>query len=127
MHTSNKKKFNEISAKEFDEWCDRWYDFDYDYDCGPSCSCCALPQSAHEEFYEMIAETVADIIIKQQHLNADVKPVLVEERMQAYTAWPRREIKLNDKVREDIAFIWPHIKESKMGRDLFSQIFGQRD
>jgi hypothetical protein len=124
MHTSNKKRFNALSAKEFDEWCDRWYDWDYDYDCGPNCSWCALSQTAHDTLHKTIAETVADLIIAQQNLNTDVRPIIIDERMQAYE---RHDKRINSSVREDIAFIWPHIKDTQFGRDLFSQIFGQND
>ena len=127
MHTSNKKRFNTLSAKEFDEWCDRWYDFDYDYDCDSNCPCCARSLSENEIFFASIAEIVADIIIKEQNLNADIKPVLVEERTQAYTRWQTDQPKMNERVREDIAFIWPRIKDTKFGFELFARIFGQHE
>ena len=125
MHYSNKN--NKISLKEIDELCDPWYDFDYDDYCGPGCPCCAYPPTAHDDFFYTIAETVANIIVAEQKLNPEVKQILIDERMESYTAWPRRETKMNDKVREDIAFIWPRIKNTKAGFELFSQIFGQQE
>ena len=126
MHISNKKKFSEFTLQELDEWSDPWFDFDYDY-CGPTCSCCALPPSPHEDFFRTIAEITADIIVNQQKLNPQARELIIHERMEAYGGWPRRETKINDKIREDIAFIWPHIKDTQAGRDLFSQIFGAND
>jgi len=129
MHCSNKKKSSVISAKEFDELCDLTYEPNYDF-CGYGCPCCAVPPSEHEKFYLTIAEIVADIIIKEQSLNAEIRSVLIAERMEAYTMliWGYYDSsKLNDKIREDIAFIWPRIKDTKAGHELFAHVFGQND
>lgn len=125
MHTSNKKKHSIITSEEVIDWYDDgpWWD----WDCGPKCSCCARQPHLYEEFYQTIADIVADIIIKQQNLNADIRPFLVEERLEKYVSWRYNGTKINEQVREDIGFIWPHIKDTQFGRDLFAQIFGQRD
>lgn len=127
MHTSNKKREDKLSHREFEEWCDRYFDFDYDYDCDQYCPCCARPSTEYDDFFMMVAELVAETIVREQHLNDDVRRMLVEERMEAYTAWPRRQVKLNDKVKEDVAYIWPFIKDTATGRELFSKIFGQNE
>ena len=125
MHTSNKKKHNTVTHEEINDWYDDgpWWD---DY-CGWNCSCCARTIHQHEDFYQSIANIVADIIIKQQNLNADIKPFLVEERLDKYVSWRYNGNKLNEQVREDIGFIWPYVKDTKFGRDLFAQIFGRNE
>ncbi len=128
MHCSNKKRKDPLTPDEIKDWYDQWPYYDYEDCCDYNCSCWARSLSEYEEFYSTIAEAVADIIIKQQNLNADIKPVLVEERMDIYTAWIGENggyVKLNSRVKEDIAFIWPHIKDTDVGFELFSQVFGQ--
>lgn len=127
MHSSNKKRIDILTREEIDDWYDYWpYDFD-DY-CGPNCDCRDRSFSEYEDFYQKIAEAVADVIIKQQNLNFDVKETLVNERMEVYTSWYNGlQIKLNQKVKEDIAFIWPYIKNTEMGFELFSEVFGQKE
>lgn len=125
MHSSNKKKKSVITPDEIIDWFDYWPDYD---DCGPHCSCNSPSPTGHEEFYKTIAEIVADIIIKEQKLHPTSKHLLVEERMREYSYssfWGSS--KMNEEIKKDIAFIWPHIKGTKAGFELFSEIFGQND